>query len=400
MKVNLKYKEQKLDFDKRSLPALIVFLVLLMFGLILYFSWRSGRTPDEEVAKKDITVVTTIFPLYDMVRNVVGEEDNIKVVQIISSGSSPHTFEPSIQNREDISNADIVFIVGAGFDDWVKEMIEDDTNIIDLSEYVDLSSYENVTIDTKMSNKISKFGTSCMQFEGIWLSPYNECENITKEQCSQIGGTFDECASSCRNLDKEETACIQVCVPVCKFKSDKEKSEGGSAEKDPHFWLSIENAKKIVTEIYNNITSLSENNAQELYNNTIRYLTSLDETKQYISSRAEIVQENQLITYHNSFEYFAREFGFEIVATFEEHEGQEPSAKYLTELISIVEEYQISTLYKQPQMSDEVLSAFAEDNDLEIKTLDPLGGGERTGSYIDILLFNIHSIAGSETEGS
>lgn len=55
---------------------------------------------------------------------------------------------------------------------------------------------------------------SCVDIGGEWHPEYNECLNVGKSNCESIGGTFDECASACRN-DPEAEACIMMCVPVC-----------------------------------------------------------------------------------------------------------------------------------------------------------------------------------------
>lgn len=57
---------------------------------------------------------------------------------------------------------------------------------------------------------------NCENYNGTWISESNECESITKEQCNNLTGTFNECASPCRN-DLEANMCIMSCVPVCKF---------------------------------------------------------------------------------------------------------------------------------------------------------------------------------------
>lgn len=56
---------------------------------------------------------------------------------------------------------------------------------------------------------------TCTANSGKWLDEYNECENITKLVCDQLGGQFSECESACRHQETEY--CIFLCVPVCKF---------------------------------------------------------------------------------------------------------------------------------------------------------------------------------------
>jgi len=57
----------------------------------------------------------------------------------------------------------------------------------------------------------------CDRDGGIWIAEFNECENITENECSMLGGDYDGCASACRNLDGVD-GCIAVCVEVCSFR--------------------------------------------------------------------------------------------------------------------------------------------------------------------------------------
>jgi hypothetical protein len=56
----------------------------------------------------------------------------------------------------------------------------------------------------------------CVDAGGKYLLLFNECENISSETCTTLGGTFNECASACRHAP-EAVVCTAQCVPVCSF---------------------------------------------------------------------------------------------------------------------------------------------------------------------------------------
>jgi hypothetical protein len=60
-------------------------------------------------------------------------------------------------------------------------------------------------------------GEKCARRGGTWSAEFKECTGVDKAACTAIGGTFNECASPCRNDPKAE-ACIMMCVQVCTFK--------------------------------------------------------------------------------------------------------------------------------------------------------------------------------------
>ena len=57
---------------------------------------------------------------------------------------------------------------------------------------------------------------ACLSFDGNWLAESQECEGMGQEQCENLGGTYNECASACRN-DPEAEICTLQCVLVCQF---------------------------------------------------------------------------------------------------------------------------------------------------------------------------------------
>jgi ABC-type Zn uptake system ZnuABC Zn-binding protein ZnuA len=61
-------------------------------------------------------VAATIFPLYDIVREVGGSA--VDVVLVLPPGASPHTFEPTPAGARSLAGADVLFMVGHALDDW------------------------------------------------------------------------------------------------------------------------------------------------------------------------------------------------------------------------------------------------------------------------------------------
>jgi hypothetical protein len=57
---------------------------------------------------------------------------------------------------------------------------------------------------------------NCTTFGGKWLPEFNECENISKDQCSEMMGVFKECESACRH-DPDAEMCTMQCVLVCEI---------------------------------------------------------------------------------------------------------------------------------------------------------------------------------------
>lgn len=57
---------------------------------------------------------------------------------------------------------------------------------------------------------------NCTESGGIYDLSYDECLGVDGSMCSSIGGTWNECASACRN-NPEATICTMQCVQICEF---------------------------------------------------------------------------------------------------------------------------------------------------------------------------------------
>jgi hypothetical protein len=62
----------------------------------------------------------------------------------------------------------------------------------------------------------SSLESTCASYGGTWVEGYNECEWISEDKCTELGGSFNECDSACRH-EEGLVPCTMNCVQVCKF---------------------------------------------------------------------------------------------------------------------------------------------------------------------------------------
>jgi len=65
-------------------------------------------------------VAVTLFPLYDVVRRVAG--DRLGVHLVLPAGQDHHSFDPRPQDAAALAEANLVFAVGLGLDDWIQRI--------------------------------------------------------------------------------------------------------------------------------------------------------------------------------------------------------------------------------------------------------------------------------------
>ena len=78
---------------------------------------------------KRINVVTTIFPIYDWVREVVKDDaSHVNITLLLDNGVDLHSYQPTAQDILAISTADLFVYVGGESDEWVEDVLQSAMN--------------------------------------------------------------------------------------------------------------------------------------------------------------------------------------------------------------------------------------------------------------------------------
>lgn len=161
---------------------------------------------------------------------------------------------------------------------------------------------------------------------------------------------------------------------------------------DPHYWLSFENTKIIAQTITTELSTEYPEHAERFETRLQAYIAVIEQTKQQAERLIATRTTTDILTLHDAWNYFAEELGLTIVETFEPIPGKEPTAKDLLALTNVLATYDIHTLFSEPQLDTSGLESFAKDNDLQIISIDPIGGID-DNSHIETLLQNARYVA-------
>ena len=167
------------------------------------------------------------------------------------------------------------------------------------------------------------------------------------------------------------------------------KSKGDEGD-NPHVWVSISN---VMIQVKNLGKAMAEIDPvhKELYaNNTAAYLVKLENLSQKMHSELGCYRRRAIITFHEAFSYFAREFDFNIVAVIEREPGSEPSARELADTVELVKKNGIHELFSEPQYSAVAADTIAKETGAKIYVLDPaVTGPDDYDAYINIMENNL-----------
>jgi zinc transport system substrate-binding protein len=200
-----------------------------------------------------------------------------------------------------------------------------------------------------------------------------------------IGHDFDAWTNSISSSTGTETVIIDNDIELI---ADEHHDTA-----NPHYWLDIGNAILITYTIADDLSARYPEHEDTFTENAASYIAELIETREEIFEILSTVENRNLVTLHDAWEYFASSNDLIIAGSYEPSPGQEPTPQSLADLIRTVEEAGVTTIYSEPQLASASIEAFANDNAITVSTLDPIGGSKGRTTYQELMIYNAKIIA-------
>ena len=111
-----------MKFKIKKLVSYVLLAALALTTLVGCSAKAAGKN-------EKLQIVTTIFPEYDWVRNIVGEDaDWAEITLLLDNGVDLHSYQPTSEDMVKISTCDVFIYVGGESDGWVDDALADVTN--------------------------------------------------------------------------------------------------------------------------------------------------------------------------------------------------------------------------------------------------------------------------------
>ena len=162
---------------------------------------------------------------------------------------------------------------------------------------------------------------------------------------------------------------------------------------NPHVWLSVTDAITQVRNIADQLKEADPAHADSYEKNAAAYIKKLTALKSEMHASLDNVPHKDIVTFHEAFPYFAKEFNLNIIGVVEREPGTEPTPTELQETIEQVNALPTKVLFTEPQYSPAAAETIARETGAKIYTLDPVVTGEATpaakNAYIDTMKQNM-----------
>jgi zinc transport system substrate-binding protein len=252
-------------------------------------------------------ITVTILPLRYFAEQLAG--DHFKINVLVPPGVSHHNYDPTPRQLQDLEKSSVLFEIGhLGFEKgWIPKM---------------RSNYPKLAIINLSA--------------GISL--------ITDEEGE--GGHTSE--------------------PATTGESAEHSHEGV----DPHFWMSVIEARKMAATMADGLIKADPACRQMVENNLKKLTSKLDSLNLAMSTRFKDLKHKNFLIFHPALAYFARDYG--LTQHSMELGGKEPTASHFKTLVDLAASEKINTIFIQKEYDQENAKTLARETGALIVTIDPM----------------------------
>lgn len=203
-----------------------------------------------------ISIVTTIFPEYDWVREITKGNENVEITMLLDKGVDLHSFQPTADDIVKVSSCDMFIYVGGESDEWVEDALKEATNK-----------------DMVVINLLDVLGDSVKEEELV------------------------------EGMEGEE--------------EEEESEEEEGPEYDEHVWLSLKNAEVLCQYISDELCKINPDNKETYETNVKAYIAQLDTLdKEYEAAVSNASVKTVLFGDRFPFRYLVDDYGLDYYAAF------------------------------------------------------------------------------------
>jgi zinc/manganese transport system substrate-binding protein len=174
-------------------------------------------------------------------------------------------------------------------------------------------------------------------------------------------------------------------------------------DEDPHVFHSVKHAKTMVQVIAKELSNAAPQHADEFQARADQYMAELEQLDGEIRQLVESVPAEQrtLVTTHNSFGYFAEDYGFEVLSVLDSFtsEAADPSAMKIGSIIRRIKELQVPAIFAESTINSKLLEQVAQEANVDVVQsmyTDALGPEDSAaGTYVGMMRSNAKKIAES-----
>lgn len=310
---------------------------IVLVGALSLVGCGEAASPPSAAAGKP-RIVATIYPLADIATHLAG--DGAEVVCLLPAGQSPHAFELSAQQMDNLSQAKLILAVGLGLDHWVDHAAA-------------TAGRGNATIFTLAEAADGELGPDD-------ASGHEHAH----EHLDHAGGHEED--------DGHHHGPI-----------------------DPHLWLDPVLVRRAIGPVTDALIRALPGEADSIRQRAGEYEADLIALDAAFTEQLRPFRGRKIVTFHSAFNRLAARYGLEVATTLTPIETVGTiTPGSLDQAIRAIEQYDLRVIFAEPQFSPDAADMLARRTGVAVLILDPLGDPARPdrAGYLPVMRYNLRTL--------
>ncbi|PKH05621.1 metal ABC transporter solute-binding protein, Zn/Mn family [Moritella sp. Urea-trap-13] len=350
------------------------------------------------MAEQKLAVISSFSILGDLVSEV-GKE-HVTVTNLVKIDGDAHVFSPTPQDAKAISKAQLVVTNGLQFEGWMPRLIE-------------AANYQGVqVIAADGIDELSSKEGGCGHDHHDHEQHNDEHEHHDHEQHNdehehehhdheQHNDEHDHHDHELHNDEHEQHSDEHAHHDHEQHSDEHEHRDHAHHDHgdiDPHAWHSINNVKVYVRNIAKGLIQVDPKNRLDYQQNAAHYTEELDQLALKLCAQLATIPEAQrkVITPHDAFAYFARDFNVTFLSPQGTSTGSEASAADVAKLIKQIRHDNVNAVFMENIADNRLIEQISRETDAKIGGKlysDALSSPDQPAStYLKMMQYNVNTI--------
>ena len=314
----------------------------------------------EEVYKEEeYTIVTSFYPMYVLAKNIIGDTEGINLVNLTDYQSGClHDYQLTTADMKRLEDADLFIMNGGGMENFMEDI---------------LALYPNLPV-IDASKDIP-----------MLASEHNHDHDHTDHDHAEDDHAEDDHAED-DHTDHDHTDHDHA--EDANHTENKDADE--HSEYNAHVWLNMDYHRVQIENVKNGLSQYKENLTDIFTNNAKAYDEKIVQLKSKYEATLGDISGNQVIIFHDAFDYLAEQLGLDVVYTIHMDNETSLSAGEIGLVVDEVNEHKIKVLFTEEQYSTSIPENIAGETDAKVYIIDSVvtGNFDEDG-YIDAMNYNL-----------
>lgn len=328
----------------KGIPLLVaVCLVGLIVGVYALLPGRPAA------ADGKLHILCTWLPVYVFTLNVVGDTPGVEVEMLVDRNvGCPHSYTINTADLKKTARADVVIANGLGSEPFLDELAK-----------------------ARRGLRVLTISDDCDAL------PLREEEVAQSEPAYEAEADHAHEHHGAHDDEKAHDG------------SHHHHHEGGM---NPHVWVAPSQAAIQVRTLAAKLSDIDPAHAEQYAANAAAYIARLDKLHDRMREAARGFSNRHIVTFHEAFDYLARDLNLNVVATLTVVPEDSGSASQMARVVDTIKRTHAAAVFYEPAYSDRLARAVAEAAGVPVFPLNPFNtvADEPTArSYEDVMEENL-----------